>query len=65
MYSQYNLSGASFIQNQNVIPCHEYFNQSMQRCRMREETFKKLTQKWWALQFRGHYEAIRNVAGLI
>lgn len=65
MYSQYNLSGASFIQNQNVIWCHAYFNQSMQRYRMREETFKSLTQKWRALELWSHYEAIRIFSVLI
>lgn len=65
MYSQYNLFGASFIQNQNVVLCRTYLNQSMQRYRMREETFKRLTQKQRALELGGHCEAIRNVTVLI
>lgn len=37
----------------------------MQRHRMREETFKRLTQTQRALELWGHYEAIRNFTVLI
>lgn len=37
----------------------------MQRYRMREETFTRLTQKQIALELRGHYETIRNFTVLI
>lgn len=59
------MSGTPFIRKQNVILCHAYFNQSMQRYRMREETFTRLTQKQIALELWGHYEAIRNFTVLI